>query len=244
MQKIRLIFFNIIFFSFISPAVLSLEKTVTIFDVKTGMHYEDLPSMHFMLFACGTNGGPPGRKLPNGFADFAKCEKEDNSQLKEVYFEYDDEALYWALANYEKRLVRFQGTKVMAYSSILSLLFDDNGIVKGIRIMTDPRASLFERKKAVLLKKHLEGMWGKDPWECKDVPKLDGETAVSEKQAFIKDICMKFQKDKFIILQSRYFRKKGQTGFTPSGNPTLSYFESWTKVEVYSNDVKLTKYVH
>ena len=132
----------------------------------------------------------------------------------------------------------------MAYSSILSLLFDDNGIVKGIRIMTDPRASLFERKKAVLLKKHLEGMWGKDPWECKDVPKLDGETAVSEKQAFIKDICMKFQKDKFIILQSRYFRKKGQTGFTPSGNPTLSYFESWTKVEVYSNDVKLTKYEH
>ena len=80
------------------------------------------------------------------------------------------------MANYEKRLVRFQGTKVMAYSSILSLLFDDNGIVKGIRIMTDPRASLFERKKAVLLKKHLEGMWGKDPWECKDVPKLDGET--------------------------------------------------------------------
>ncbi len=110
--------------------------------------------------------------------------------------------------------------------------------------MTDPRATLFERKKAVLLKKHLLGMWGKDPWDCKDVPKLDGETAVSEKQAFIKDICMKFQKEKFIILQSRYFRKKGQTGFTPSGDPTLSYFESWTKVEVFSNDVELAKYEH
>ena len=100
------------------------------------------------------------------------------------------------------------------------------------------------RQKAVLLKKHLEGMWGKDPWDCKDIKRLEGETSVSEKQKFVKDICMKFHADKFIILQSRYFRKKGQTGFTPSGDPTMSYFESWTKAEVFSNDVKLERYEH
>ena len=244
MQQIRLIFFKFLFIFLISSSAFGLEKTVTVFDIKTGMHYEDLPRSAFMLFSCGTNGGPPARKLKKGFADFEKCDKEDNTQLREVYFEYDDEALYWAKANYEKRLVRFQGTKVMAYPSILSLLFNDDGIVKGVRIMTDPRATLFERKKAVLLKKHLFGMWGKTPWDCKDVPKLEGETSVSEKQKFIKDICIKYQEDKYIILQSRYYRKKGQTGFNPEGGQTLTYFESWTKLEVFSNDIILKRYEH
>jgi len=244
MQQIRIVFLKILFLFFISSSVFGFEKTVTIFDIKTGMHFEDLPSSEFMLFACGTNGGPPSRVLKKGFSEFEKCEKEDHTQLREVYFEYDDEALYWAKAKYEKRLERFQGTKVLAYAAILSLLFDDEGIVKGVRIMTDPRATLFERKKAFLLKKHLEGYWGRGPWDCKEVPKLEGETPVSDKQNLLKDICIKNQDDKIIILQSRYYRKKGQKGFTPGGDLTLTYFESWTKLEVFTNDVKLERYEH
>ena len=76
------------------------------------------------------------------------------------------------------------------------------------------------------------------------MPKLEGETSVSEKQKFIKDICIKYQEDKYIILQSRYYRKKGQTGFNPEGGQTLTYFESWTKLEVFSNDIKLKRYEH
>ena len=160
MQQIRIVFLKILFLFFISSSVFGFEKTVTIFDIKTGMHFEDLPSSEFMLFACGTNGGPPSRVLKKGFSEFEKCEKEDHTQLREVYFEYDDEALYWAKAKYEKRLERFQGTKVLAYAAILSLLFDDEGIVKGVRIMTDPRTTLFERKKSFLIKKAFRRILG------------------------------------------------------------------------------------
>ena len=145
MQQIQIVFLKILFLFFISSSVFGFEKTVTIFDIKTGMHFEDLPSSEFMLFACGTNGGPPSRVLKKGFSEFEKCEKEDHTQLREVYFEYDDEALYWAKAKYEKRLERFQGTKVLAYAAILSLLFDDEVLTGGsmmeaIRILKDKGA--------------------------------------------------------------------------------------------------------
>ena len=63
----------------------------------------------YVNYACGTNGGPPSRPLPN-FAAFKTC-KPDADGLHEVYFEYDDEQEYVARAMQNRDgIMRYGGT--------------------------------------------------------------------------------------------------------------------------------------
>src|SRR5204862_3702459 len=92
----------------------------------------------FQNFACGSNGGPPRAQL-SGWADFARCRAEA-SGLHEVYFEYDDELEYIARArDLDREITRFAGTTETGFPVIVSALFDDNGILRAIRIVTDSR---------------------------------------------------------------------------------------------------------
>ena len=209
----------------------------SIWDIKLGMSYEDIPSKDFMFFACGTDGGPPGKPLKNKFAGYNEC-KEDKYGLREVYFEYDDEAYYWALAYNDAHSSAFQGTRVFSHLSILSVLFDKNGFVQGIKIITDDRAAHSHRKGAPGLFLKLEGTFGKDVWECNEFEPSEGEIPVGE--SFMKKLCIKEKFDKTIFLRGDYYRKKGQTTFdTVTKKPTTGYFESRTRLEVYSNIVSI-----
>ncbi len=207
----------------------------TIWDVKLGMSWEDIPVKDFMFFACGTDGGPPGKPLENKFADYHKCTPNEYG-LKEVYFEYDDEAYYWALAYEDTFSSTFQGTRVFSHLSVISLLFNDDGIVHGIKIITDDRAPHNERKGSPGLFLKLEGTFGKDLWECTDLKIEEGEIPVGE--SFMKKICFKNKFDKVIFLRGDYYRKKGQTAFDRvTKKHTTGYFESRARLEVYSHDI-------
>ena len=201
------------------------------------MRYSDIPTQDFMFFACGTNGGPPSKPLKNKFNDFKKY-KNDEKNLKEVYFEYDDEAYYWALAYNDTHSAGFQGTKVFSHPAILSLLFDEYGIVKGVRIVTDDRVSHSQRRGAAGLFLKFESIFGKDPWECNSFEPSEGEEAV--RGIYTKKTCIKEKIDKTIILRTDHYRKKGQKTFDPLTNKaTTGYFESKTRLEVYSKDITL-----
>ena len=209
----------------------------SIWDIKIGMSFEDVPAKDFMFFACGTDGGPPGKPLKNKFADYNEC-KPDKYGLKEVYFEYDDEAYYWALAYNDTYSSTFQGTRVFSHLSVISLLFDLNGIVKGIKIITDDRAPHSHRKGAPGLFLKLEGVFGEDIWNCTNFQAAEGEIPVGE--SFMKKLCFKNKIDKTIFLRGDYYRKKGQTTFNQiTKKPTTGYFESRTRLEVYSSDIKI-----
>lgn len=207
----------------------------SIWDVKVGMAVDDLPGQDFIEIACGTNGGPPSLPL-DSFEDFMKCKPEDTG-LREVTFRYDDELEYWALANeYTTWIEFYAGTNVLDHPVILSVLISEDAVVRGVRIITDPRADPRARQAAVRLKKQLEGRFGDGPWTCRDAPPAEGEKPA--RGLFIKERCEKIQETGHgpvkVLLSADWYHKPGQQLFDPhTGAQQPGYFESATRVEIY-----------
>jgi hypothetical protein len=201
-----------------------------IWDLKLGMSVADLPD-EFTDYACGNNGGPPSTAL-SGWRDFKRCRPEPGG-LREVYFRYDDELEYWAKANqFATEIRKFSGTKVFDFPVVLSARFDDNGILKGIRIVSDPRDTSRDREEAYLLRNFLNARYGREDWDCADLPAEDGETPVF--RTFIKQRCKKTVEGGALAeLATSYLRKKGQAELDPhSGRQTEGQFESLVRFEL------------
>jgi hypothetical protein len=201
-----------------------------IWDLKLGMSVTDLPD-EFTDYACGNNGGPPSTAL-TGWRDFKRCRPEPGG-LREIYFRYDDELEYWAKANqFATEIRKFSGTKVFDFPVVLSARFDDNGILKGIRIVSDPRDTSRDREEAYLLRNFLNARYGREDWDCVDLPAEDGETPVF--RTFIKQRCKKTVEGGALAeLATSYLRKKGQAEIDPhSGRQTEGQFESLVRFEL------------
>ena len=202
-----------------------------IWDIEIGAKVADLPD-DFIDYACGTNGGPPSTPLPGGWKDFRRCRPEPGG-LREVYFRYDDEIEFWAKANnLAPQLEQYIGTKTYGFPIIASALIGDDGVVRGIRVVTDPRDPTGDRDEAYLLRNFLNARFGRDDWMCEDLPAEPGETPVAG--IFIKQRC-----DKDIagglhgLLVTRYLRKPGQSQYDPhSGKETLNQFDSNVRFEL------------
>ena len=179
-------------------------------------------------YACGTNGGPPGRALDR-WRDFRLCRMEV-SGLREVYFRYDDELEYWARANnLLPQMEQYSGTKTYGFPIIASVLISDEGVVSGIRIVSDPREA---RDEAYLLRNFLTSRFGQDGWDCEDLAPAPGETAVAG--IFVKQRCRKLvDAQTTAFLSSHHLRKPGQSRFDPqSGKETKGQFESVVRFEL------------
>jgi hypothetical protein len=201
-----------------------------IWDLKLGMAVTDLPD-EFTDYACGNNGGPPSTAL-TGWRDFKRCRPEPGG-LREVYFRYDDELEYWAKANqFATEIRKFSGTKVFDFPVVLSARLDDNGILKGIRIVSDPRDTSRDREEAYLLRNFLNARYGREDWDCVDLPAEDGETPVF--RTVIKQRCKKTVEGGALAeLATSYLRKKGQAEIDPhSGRQTEGQFESLVRFEL------------
>ena len=202
-----------------------------IWSLKLGMPVDELPADEFIDYACGTNGGPPGRVL-DSWAEFAKC-APDGQGLREVYFRYDDEMEYWARAIDNAALIeRYAGTRIGSYHVILSLLFDDAGVVAGVRIATDPRVETEQRQFAYGLGRLLMGRYGVEEWACIDLPRQDGETGLAG--TFLKRRCDKTTDDRRLIVWTNLYQKAGQSvqdRFT--AETRQGQFESSAKLEMY-----------
>lgn len=207
-----------------------LPSRAEVWDLKLGTPAVALPS-DFGGYACGTNGGPPSQPL-SGWADFRRCRPEP-SGLREVYFRYDDELEYWAKANdLPTEIERYSGTKVYDFPVVLSALFDDGGMLAGLRIVSDPRDTTRSRDEAYTLRNFLTARFGRDGWSCSDLPPGDGEEPVG--RTFIKQDCQKaLEGPALAVMQTRYFRKKGQYQFDPhSRRETKGEFESTVHFEL------------
>ena len=68
-------------------------------------------------------------------------------------------------------------------------LFDDGGMLRGIRMVSDPRATPIERRMAHLLGVAVINHYGPNDWNCTDLPPAEGETPVGG--VFIKQHCEK-----------------------------------------------------
>ena len=213
-----------------SAAAQGLPKRLEVWDLKLGTPAQKLPD-EFVDYACGTNGGPPSLPLA-GFAEFRRCRAEA-SGLREIYFRYDDELEYWAKANnLEDQMEQYAGTKTYGFPVVVSALIDDAGILRGIRIVSDPRDASQNRDEAYLLRNFLNARFGREDWQCRDLPLDQGETPVDG--VFVKQDCHKaVDAATTATLQTRYLRKSGQARIDPhSGRETEGQFESSARFEL------------
>lgn len=195
--------------------------------IRLGAQVGELPRS-FADFACGTRGGPPAAPL-GGFGQFARCAREADG-LHEVYFRYDDELEYWARANNLAEAERYAGTTVYNFPVVLSVLVDDGGRVRGLRIVSDPRERGANRERAYQLANFINGRFGQDGWACTDQPPQEGETPVFG--VLVKRHCEKTAQY-VLTLDIRHLRKPGQAAIDPvTGHATQGQFESETRFEM------------
>jgi hypothetical protein len=212
-------------------------KRFNVWDVHIGAAASEIPD-EFVNYACGTNGGPPSVPLAS-FAEFAKCRADANG-LREVYFEYDDELEYWARALELKAEIRmYAGTTAYEFPVVASVLFDDAGLVKGERLVTDPRQQLSrDRFEFWTLANFIRQRFGDDGWECKNLPPDEGENPIGSH--FVKNHCERTADGLHLILEQRFFQKKGQRFIDPhTGKSQTDAYESATRFEMYDAAVPL-----
>jgi hypothetical protein len=208
-----------------------LPTRLNIWDIRIGEAASQIPD-GFVNYACGTDGGPPSVLLAN-FTEFRKCRPDANG-LHEVYFEYDDELEYRARALDLKAEIRmYAGTTAYEFPVVASVLFDDAGRVRGERLVTDPRQQLSrDRNEFWTLADFIRHRFGDDGWGCKDLPRDKGESPAGS--YFIKNHCEKTLNGLHLVLEQRYFQKKGQQSIDPyTGKPRMQDYESATRFEMY-----------
>jgi hypothetical protein len=221
-------------------------RRATVWDLELGRPVAAQPSPdQFRGFACGSNGGPPRLPLKD-WSGYKLCPAEP-SGLHEVYFEYDDEYEYIARArDLQREVARWAGTAEAGFPVIVSALFSADGILKAIRLVTDPRpdrrndtadADLHTRGQAYLLGIRMAARFDIDSKrDCNELPAANGETSVGE--LFVKQACLRIDKSagRKVALSINYFRKPGQSGVNPQlpTQMTSGQFESSARIEISS----------
>jgi len=200
-----------------------------VWSLKLGAHIGDQPG-DFVEYACGSAGGAPSIPL-TGMAEFKRCRAEE-SGLREVYFRYDDELEYIARANNSPAdIERFGGTKTYGFPIVASALIGEDAIVRGLRIVSDPRYDA-NRDDAYVLKNFITARLGRDNWTCEDLPIEEGETSVDG--LYIKQRCVStLEGGARATMWVRHLRKAGQARFDPrSGKQTKNQFESLVRLDL------------
>ena len=204
-----------------------------IWDLAIGTAADALPDS-FVDYACGTGGGPPSTPLRH-WREVGRCRPEP-SGLREVYFRYDDELEYWAKANnLPLQIAQYSGTKTYGFPVVVSGLFDATGILRGVRVVSDPRGDSQNRDEAYLLRNFLTARLGRDGWVCEKLPAEGGETPFDG--IFVKERCRKeIDARTSATLAVRHLRKAGQSAIDPhSGRETSGQFESSVRFELVTN---------
>lgn len=214
-----------------AAAAQEITPPFSIWDVVLGGPVGQIPPSAVAEIACGTDGGPPSLPL-DSFDDFALCPAEADG-LHEVYFTYDDEQDYIARALEVEFKVFRSGTSVFAHPAVVSVMVDGAGVVQGIRVVTDDRASLHERRSAVTVARNLKARFAHFALDCRDIPPREGEQPVGNQ--FTHELCRGTDPGDtlFARIEASYLRKKGQEGLNRETQKVNSgYFESRARLDL------------
>jgi hypothetical protein len=212
------------------PARAQAPDPGEIHGLKLGLTASSMTVDGFGELACGSNGGLPRQRLDD-WKGFATCRAEA-SGLHEVYARFDDEDEFIGRAIDDPLYAGARtGTRVAGHPVILSVLFDDGGVLRGLRFISDPRASPIERRMAHLLRLAIINHYDPAGWTCTDLAPEPGETPVGG--VFLKQHCEKVTPERRMTLDARFLRKPGQSDIDPAtGDYTSGQFESSTRFEL------------
>ena len=210
-----------------APASAQQARAPRIWDIPFGTHVGDLPVAEFVDAACGTNGGPAGLPLA-GFTNYARCMPEA-SGLREVWFIYDDTREYIGLA-LRNALIR-SATTLLDQPVILSYLIDADGLVQGLRIVTDPRAPASLRLAAHEVALVFKARYDLAESDCADISAGAGEVPIDS--VFFKERCVREAGGLRVVVEQRFFYKPGQQVVEPGmRRDTTNEFESFARLDV------------
>ncbi len=220
-----------------TPAVAQTTDRPDVQDLVLGAGFDAQPGP-FREYACGTNGGPPSIPV-SGFGEFAKCPAEAETGLHEITFRYDDEIEYFALAmNLQPIAERYGGTRFGSFPVIVSALFDDAGILRGYRAVTDDRGSLRERRIAYTMGVFAKSQFKGSEWNCQSEPPARGETPLGNQ--FVKDDCTTTTAGgESVKLRIRLLHRPGQAAIDPfTGEKRNGQYESMARLEVFDPEAQ------
>jgi hypothetical protein len=222
----------------LQPAAAA-QMRATIWQLPLGQPIAAMPAPSaFGALACGSNGGPPLRKLQD-WSGFTACTPEPDG-LREVYIDYDHRAEAAASAAGQYLDPSMIGTTEALFPVIASALFDAHGVMQAVRLVTDPRADarkatslprLRPRGEHYLLGLYLAERFGITAADCSNLAPAPGETPVVGQ--FVKRDCIRTADGVSYRLEQRYLRKRGQHDIdADTGQLSQDEFESWTRAEV------------
>lgn len=185
-------------------------------DLSVGTTVDQLPTERYVNMACGTAGGEPGTPIES-WQDYATCSPNADG-LHEVAFEYAEDNPWAAVSD------KWEGTKVAGHPVQPSLLITSDGMVKGIRIVTNGRR-MYLKKKAYLLPIRIMGRYGRDGWTCEEGEPGDDKKAIGG--MFIDRLCEKTFHDRQLIMKVDLYRTAEQDGRDFTGS---------TRFEIYKRD--------
>lgn len=199
-----------------------------------GLKADELTTDGYDFFACGSNGGPPLATL-TGWTDYMKCAPEPNG-LREVMVEFGirTERLSQLFADQfdeELWIQQYGGTRVANFPVVMSLLFDEAGIVRAFRAVTDDRADVRDRGRSYLLRFRVYSHYGDGPWDCVNGEPSEERRAVGT--MFVDEVCSKQVDGKIVRVETHVHRRPGQTGLDSQGMFEAGQFESNTRWEVW-----------
>jgi len=163
-------------------------------DFTVGLKVSELPEEGYENFTCVDEAGNPVGEI-GGWSDYRDCPPVGAKGLREVRFEYDDEGV---------RYEDLEGTAIAGHPVLISLAFNDDGLVEGIRVRTDPEAVMYHRRKAYMLRVAILARYGQQGWDCEALPLGPGESQVGT--FHIKEICTREEDGRRLEMETHMHR--------------------------------------
>jgi hypothetical protein len=159
-------------------------------DLKIGGKVADLPAEGYVDFICADDGNAK----PTGWSGWHDCPAGSDG-LHALHFGFDP-------------ATSRDGTIVAGHPVVLTALVDNDGIVAGLKIDTDPKTRLYLRKKAFLFGPQVKARYGADGWTCAQSDLAAGEEPVGG--IHVKETCTKTTQGRAITILRSLYRKAGQ----------------------------------
>lgn len=167
-------------------------------EFRVGMPVGDLPARGYGEFTCTA---APDRKLEN-WSQYKQC-PADAAGRHEIGFRYNLDENPMASLN-----EGYNGTRVGGHPVVVSLLIGDDARVDAIRIVSDPAARLYMRKKAFLLAEQVKERYGREGWTCRE-----GRPSATEQPVggiFINEHCEKTAAGRHLVLDRELHRNPAE----------------------------------
>lgn len=159
-------------------------------DLKIGGKVADLPAEGYVDFSCPADTNAK----PASWSAWRDCPAGTDG-LHALHFGFDP-------------ATSRDGTIVAGHPVVLTALIDNDGIVAGLKIDTDPKTRLYLRKKAFLFGPQVKARYGSDGWTCTQSELAAGEEPVGG--VHVREKCTKTVQGRAITIERSLYRKAGQ----------------------------------